>query len=93
MKMIGFDPQALEKELDGTNTEAGDTATAALSEEKREKETSVIFATYDRNKSGALEFDELQECLQDLGALVLRCSYPYTRSCYVFQSAFALLHA
>lgn len=73
-----LDLQALEKELDSINTETGKAATAAQGEEERDMETNVIFSTYDRNQSGALELDELQECLQDLGALVR--SYTYLQS-------------
>ena len=64
--------QALEKELESvaSKQDKGDTATVVVGDEKRDGETSLIFATYDRNQSGALEFEELQECLTDLGALV-----------------------
>lgn len=45
-------------------------STTVLGNQKRDGETTTIFLTYDRNQSGALEFEELQECLTDLGTLV-----------------------
>lgn len=48
----------------------GDLSTVVVGDERRDGETTTIFLTYDRNQSGALEFEELQECLTDLGALV-----------------------
>lgn len=64
--------QALEKELESvaSKMDLGDMATVVVRDLKRDGETSTIFLTYDRNQSGALEFEELQECLSDLGALV-----------------------
>ena len=36
----------------------------------RAREARTVFNSYDRNRSGALEVEELQSCLEDLGILV-----------------------
>ena len=38
--------------------------------EVRAREARTVFNAYDRNRSGALEVEELQSCLEDLGLMV-----------------------
>jgi EF-hand domain len=38
--------------------------------EVRAREARTVFNSYDRNRSGALEVEELQTCLEDLGIMV-----------------------
>jgi Ca2+-binding EF-hand superfamily protein len=39
----------------------------------RAREARTVFNSYDRNRSGALEVEELQTCLEDLGIMVSGC--------------------
>lgn len=43
--------------------------------EVRAREARTVFNSYDRNRSGALEIEELQTCLEDLGLMVRRMSF------------------
>ena len=55
----------------GADTGMTDPATwEASQEEARLRECQTIFLQYDKNRSGALEFDELRSALGDLGILV-----------------------
>lgn len=43
---------------------------SAWQAEVRSREARTVFNSYDRNRSGALEIEELQSCLEDLGLMV-----------------------
>ena len=59
--------QALLAEVRGQKNEAGE---GAGNDDDRMRECQTIFVQYDKNRSGALEFDELRSALGDLGLLV-----------------------
>ncbi len=42
----------------------------------RAREARTVFNAYDRNRSGALELEELQSCLEDLGLMVRTRFHP-----------------
>ena len=66
-ELEGLNPQL---DLAGAASAAMGGASGRTSSNGGGDDTTAIFAAYDRNRSGALEFEELQHCLADLGTLV-----------------------
>ena len=60
--------QAILQEVRGQKADAPEGI--ASEDEARLRECQTIFAQYDKNRSGMLEFDELRSALGDLGLLV-----------------------